>query len=265
MTKRSEPLPEDGAVDLRNHTDGHYARLADRYNHIWSERSEYLAWMSAQIADRLRVPEGARIADIGAGTGLFLGRLMGRASPRTPILCVDPSAEMLRQLPQDPRLRPVQGTAEDVAAGRVALPYEAFDAILVKETIHHVTDMPGTLRGLADLLAPGGRILVVTLPPLLNYPLFDAALDRFATVQPEPESVADAMRAAGLETEYSIEAFPVTIDREHYFDLVGNQWMSVLSSFTDEELAAGLDEMRDRYPQRQLRFTDRFAFITGVR
>lgn len=265
MTERPGPMLEDGAVDLRNHTDGHYARLADGYNDIWSKRSEYLTWMSAEIADRLRVPEGARIADIGAGTGLFLGRLMECASPRTPILCVDPSAEMLRQLPRDPRLRPVQRTAEDVAAGRVALPYEALDAVLIKETIHHLTDAPGTLRGLADLLAPGGRILVVTLPPLLDYPLFQAALDRFATGQPEPESLADAMRAAGLETEYSIEAFPVTIDREHYLDLVGNQWMSVLSSFTDEELAAGLDEMRDRYPQRELRFADRFAFISGVR
>jgi hypothetical protein len=104
MTERPGPMPDDGAVDLRNHMDGHYARLADGYNHIWSKRSEYLAWMSAQIADRLRVPEGARIADIGADTELFLGRLMGCASPRTPILCVDRSAEMLRQLPGDPRL-----------------------------------------------------------------------------------------------------------------------------------------------------------------
>jgi hypothetical protein len=38
---------------------------------------------------------------IGAGTGLFLGRLMECPSPRAPILCVDPSAEMLRQLRRD--------------------------------------------------------------------------------------------------------------------------------------------------------------------
>jgi ubiquinone/menaquinone biosynthesis C-methylase UbiE len=265
MSERPETTPKSDGVGVPHHTDGHYARIAGSYNDTWSTRSDYLAWMSRLIANRLRMSSGARVADIGAGTGLFLSRLAESASPQAPILCIDPSAEMLRHLPEDPRLRPVHGTAEDVAAGRVTLPYEQLDALLIKETIHHITDMPGTLRGLSGLLAPGGRMLVVTLPPLLDYPLFQAALDRFAAMQPEPESIVEAMRAAGLETQYTIEVFPVTVDRAHYIDLVGNLWMSVLSTFTDEELAAGLDEMRERYPERELHFIDRFAFIYGVR
>lgn len=244
--------------------DEHYERLASSYDDTWSNRSEYLTWMSTNIAARLQVSSGDRIADVGAGTGLFLGRLAEWASPQTPILCIDPSAEMLEHLPEDPRLRPVQGTAEDVAAGRVELPYEQLDAILIKETIHHVTDLPGTMRGLAARLAPGGRILVVTLPPRLDYPLFQAALDRFADRQPEPESITEAMRAAGLEAECKDEEIPVTVDRDHYVELVGNRWMSVLSSFNAEELAAGLDEMRQRYPQGELTFIERFAFVLGV-
>jgi hypothetical protein len=121
------------------------------------------------------------------------------------------------------------------------------------------------MRGLADRLAPGGRLLVVTLPPRLDYPLFDAALDRFAERHPEPEGIADAMRAAGLETETAIEEFPVSADRDQYIGLVRNRWMSVLSTFADEELARGLDEMRERYPQRELHFVDRVAFVSGTR
>ncbi|NMH91043.1 class I SAM-dependent methyltransferase [Pseudonocardia bannensis] len=258
-------MPDNDVVDRFHRTDGHYGRIARSDNDTWSDRSDYLTWMSGQIAVRLRMSSGARVADIGAGTGLFLGRLAERASPQAPILCVDPSPEMLHHLPEDPRLRPIHGTAEDVAAGRVVLPYEQLDAVLIKETIHHVTDVPGTVRGLAELLAPSGRMLVVTLPPRLDYPLFQAALGRFAAMQPEPESIANAMRAAGIETECTIEAFPVTVDRRNYIDLVGNKWMSVLSTFTDDELAAGLDEMRERYPQRELHFLDRFAFVRGVR
>jgi hypothetical protein len=145
------------------------------------------------------------------------------------------------------------------------LPYEQLDAILIKEAIHHIRDVPGTLRGLVDRLARGGRLLVVTLPPQLDYPLFQAALDRFAARQPEPESIADAMRSAGLETECTIEEVPIIADQDQYIDLVGNRWMSVLSTFTDEEMAAGLDEMRERYPQRELHFVDRIAFVSGVR
>jgi len=247
------------------HLDRHYAQIASSYDETWSNRSEYLDWMSTHITRRLQVSPGARIGDVGAGTGLFLSRLAECASAQAPILCIDPSAEMLERLPEDPRLRPIQGTAEDVAAGRVVLPYAQLDAILIKETIHHVTDLPGTMRGLAALLAPGGRILVVTLPPQLDYPLFQAALDRFASTQPEPETVADAMRSAGLEAECMDEEFPVTVDRDRYIDLVGNRWMSVLSTFTAEELTAGLDEMRRRYRQGQVRFVERFAFVLGLR
>lgn len=250
---------------MNDHIEGHYAEIASSYNASWSNRSDYVIWMSTEIAKRLRISAGDRIADIGAGTGLFLRQLARWASADAPILCIDPSTEMLEHLPEDPRLRPIRGTAEGMSAGQVALPYEQFDAILMKEVIHHIRDVPGTLRGLAGLLAPGGRILVVTLPPLLDYPLFQAALDRFAAKQPEPESIAHAMQAAGLQTECTIEEVPIVADRDQYIDLVGNRWMSVLSTFTDEELAAGLDEMRERYPPGELQFVDRFAFVVGVR
>ena len=250
---------------MSDHIEEHYAQVASSYNYSWSSRTEYVSWMNAAIAKRLRISSGDRIADIGAGTGLFLRQLAHRASVDEPILCIDPSAEMLENLPEDPRLRPIRGTAEDVAGGQVALPYEQFDAIVMKEVIHHIRDVYGTLRGLAGLLAPGGRMLVVTLPPLLDYPLFQAALDRFAAMQPEPESIANAMHAAGLQAECLIEEVPVVVDRDQYIDLVGNRWMSVLSTFTDEELTSGLDEMRDRYPPGELQFVDRFAFVAGVR
>jgi 2-polyprenyl-3-methyl-5-hydroxy-6-metoxy-1,4-benzoquinol methylase len=250
---------------VSDHIDTHYARIASSYDGSWSDRSEYVTWMSEEIAKRLRMSSSDRVADIGAGTGLFLRVLVESASANAPILCIDPSTEMLKQLPDDPRLRAVQGTAEDLVAGRVVLPYEQLDAIVMKESVHHVRNVPGTVRGLAGLLAPGGRMLVVTLPPQLDYPLFQAALDRFAALQPEPTSIADAMRAAGLHAECTTEEVSIVVDRDHYIDLVGNRWMSVLSTFTDEELVAGLDEMRERYSQGELQFVDRFAFVLGVR
>jgi SAM-dependent methyltransferase len=265
LVRRESDTSEKGLVAVGEHVETHYAQIASRYNGSWSTRPAYVSWMSTEIAKRLRVSSGGRIADIGAGTGLFLRSLIEHASASTPVLCIDPSAEMLDLLPQDPRLRPILASAEEVAAGTAALPYDQFDAILIKEAIHHVEDVSGTVRGLAHRLAPGGRLLVVTLPPLLDYPLFQAALDRFATRQPEPTSIADAMRAAGLETDYGVEEVPVVADRDQYIDLVGNRWMSVLSTFTDEELATGIDEMRERYPQRELRFVDRIAFVSGIR
>lgn len=250
---------------MAHRADEHYENIASQYDDTWAHRPEYLSWMSDHSARRLDMVPGGQVADVGAGTGLFLGRLAEEADPDTPILCIDPSQAMLDHLPDDPRLRPICATAEDVAAGRVALPYEKLDGILIKETIHHVTNLAQTMQGLADLLVPGGRILVVSLPPRLEYPLFQGALDRFAANHPEPETIAQTMRAAGLEAEVSFEQFPITVERDHWIELMGRQWMSVLHSFSDEEIAAGQAEVRERHPESKLQFVDRFAFVLGIR
>lgn len=246
-------------------TEPHYARLAETYDANWAHSGEYVTWMNEHIDARLGITAGDRVADLGAGTGLFLRALAEHVSADNPILCIDPSQPMLDNLPDDPRLVPVCATAEQVANGEVRLAYDKLDALVAKEAVHHFHDLSGTLRGLAGLLAPGGRLLVVTLPPRLDYPLFAAALERFAANQPEPDDIADALRAAGLDTQLEYEQFPVRVGRDHYLDLVANRWMSMLSTWTESELAAGLEEMRAAHPEEELQFVDRFAFVRGVK
>lgn len=250
----------------------HYSRLASAYDSTWAGRPEYLDWMERQIVSRLRLRRGERTADIGAGTGLFLRRLLEYADEETPVVCVDPSQPMLDRLPHDPRLLPLRATAEEFAEGArgpggpLELPYPEFDAVLIKEAVHHFPDLPSTLSGLARRLAPGGRILIVTLPPKLEYPLFRAALDRFAAHQPEPEHIEAALRRAGLETRTTYAQFPVAVERDHWMRLVAGRWMSVLSTFSDAELADGLEEMAGSAAVRPggvLHFPDRFAFVEG--
>jgi ubiquinone/menaquinone biosynthesis C-methylase UbiE len=243
----------------------HYQRLAETYDGNWADRPQYVAWMADRHMDWLKPAPGERIADIGSGTGLFLSRLMEIATPDTPILCVDPSQPMLDLLPDDPRLTPICATAEQIASGEVPMPVPTVDAFVFKEAIHHVKDIPGTLAGLADRLNPGGRILIVSLPPRLQYPLFQAALDRFAEGQPEEADLVKAMRDTGLKTDNTIEEFTVTIDRDHWLKLVRNQWMSVLSTFSQEEIAAGVEEISERYPESPISYKDRFVFVRGIK
>jgi ubiquinone/menaquinone biosynthesis C-methylase UbiE len=144
---------------VRDQTQEHYDRLAPAYDQNWAYSPEFLKWMSACILDRLRVDVGDRVLDMGCGTGLYARRLAERAGL---VMCVDPSARMLEQIPDDRRLVPVQASAEELVVGSPLLPMNQFEAILVKEAIHHVTDRPAVIVQLARLLAPGGRLLVVS-------------------------------------------------------------------------------------------------------
>jgi ubiquinone/menaquinone biosynthesis C-methylase UbiE len=250
---------------MANHVSDHYEHLAATYDTIWNHRPEYVGWMSEHISALLAIQPGERIADLGSGTGLFLRRLLPAASAQVPLLAVDASAAMLARLPEDDRIRPVHATAEQFAAAAVHVPYDQLDVITVKEAVHHFSELDTTLAGLVGWLAEGGRILIVTLPPKTGYPLFQAAYDRFADWQPEPQEMAATLRAAGLSVEVTYAEYEVTIARDEWLHLVANRWMSVLSSFSDSELKRGLAEIRELQTDDELRFVDRFAFILGTR
>ncbi|MCA1702195.1 MAG: class I SAM-dependent methyltransferase [Actinobacteria bacterium] len=246
---------------MRDETQAHYDRLAPDYDQNWTYSPEFLEWMTACIVDRLRLSSDDRVLDVGCGTGLYARCLVERTGY---VVCVDPSARMLEQVPDDPRLEAMQASAEDLASGRAVLPVDRFEAILVKEAIHHVADPADVIEGLAGLLAPGGRFLIVMLPTSIDYPLFPAAHDRFRELQPDPEVIVPLMGDAGLEVSLSYDDFPLRFPTERYLTMVRNRYLSLLSLFDDEELAAGIEEIRHRHPGPQVEFRDRFAFVLGT-
>ena len=242
-------------------TRGHYARLAATYDENWAHSPAYLEWMTGCIREQLRLTGSELVADIGCGTGLYARRLAEYAQA---VVCAEPSAPMLAQVPRDDRLIPVTASAEDLASGGVGLPHGSYDAILLKEVLHHVDDRAGVVAGLAGLLRPGGRMLVVMLPTEISYPLFAAALEAFTDQQPDPAEIARDMRDAGLRAEVSLQHFPLIFPTERYLQMVRNRYMSLLSMFDGKELEAGVAEIRQAHPEDEVEFTDTFAFVLGM-
>ena len=190
----------------------------------------------------------------------------GLAARAVAVACADPSPAMLAQVPASDRVIPVQASAEDLAAGRASLPHDRYDAILLKESLHHVPahDRPVVITGLTRLLAPGGRILVVMLPARISYPLFPEALTLYEARQPDPAVIAALMDAAGLRAELTYDSFPLTFATDRYLQMVRDRYMSLLADFTDEQLEAGITRIRREHPGDHVSFTDTFAFVLGT-
>ncbi|MFF3299970.1 class I SAM-dependent methyltransferase [Streptomyces sp. NPDC002908] len=244
---------------------GHYEGLAAEYDDHWVYGPSYVPWMAARIAEALRLTATDRIADIGCGTGLFAREVAKAVRPTHPVLCADPSEAMLRQIgtPLPPGLMPVVASAEDIADGDVELPHGQLDAMWLKESVHHLPDPARTLRGLAARLAPGGRLLVVMLPTTIRYPLFNAALTRFEELQPDPADIVKHLESAGMKAGLTHVEHELRIDRDRYFGMVRARYMSLLSTFSDGEIEAGIEEMSAAHPEPILVFPDRFALVLG--
>jgi len=121
------------------------------------------AWQKPQeLVRALALPEGAMVADVGAGTGYLEPYLARAVGPRGTVLAVDVEPALvahLRERAQQEKLAnvvPVLGSADDprLPAGRV-------DLVLLVDTFHHLDDRVEWARRLRSSLAPGGRVVVV--------------------------------------------------------------------------------------------------------
>jgi demethylmenaquinone methyltransferase/2-methoxy-6-polyprenyl-1,4-benzoquinol methylase len=117
-----------------------------------------------ELVRALAPADGEHVLDVATGTGLVAERLL--ASSRCTVVGVDQSAEMLAaaraRFAATARVRLVQAQAE-------ALPFAAgsFDALTVTYLLRYVDDPAATVRELARVLRPGGRIasLEFGVPP----------------------------------------------------------------------------------------------------
>lgn len=123
------------------------------------------AWQKpADIIRALAITPGAKIADIGAGTGYFAARI-AQQYPNARVFAADVEPAMVRYLAERaarenlPNLVPVQ--AQYDAPG---LPSRV-DVVLVVDTYHHIEDRARYFASLKQLLEPGARVAIVDFRP----------------------------------------------------------------------------------------------------
>jgi SAM-dependent methyltransferase len=105
------------------------------------------------LIERIAKP-GARVADIGCGTGGLLAQL----ATKYDAIGVEMDATA-RDACARRGLRVLEGHLPDA----IPLPDASFDLVVSSEVVEHVEDDRGAVARLASLLAPGGT-LVITVP-----------------------------------------------------------------------------------------------------
>lgn len=237
----------------------HYQHVADTYDDYLSYEGDFVRALAAAMVKKLDLRPDDRFVDLGGGTGLYTAAILDQVPLERAPLLVDPVAEMLERAPDDLAAERVHADALDFASRP-----GTYDKVLMKESVHHIGDRALLFERLRERLTPGGALLLVHVPPDIDYPLFDAALERARTWHADPDELVASLRQAGFRVERDVFEYRHSIPKAQYFAMVENRYMSVISTFDDAGLAAGLAEMRDRYADVDtLEFTDRFDLIAG--
>lgn len=241
--------------------DRHYTRLADDYNEFLYYSDEFVRTLTRKMIQKLDLHRDSRFVDLGCGTGMYSLDILKQVPLKHGVLGVDCFAEMLARIPSDAPIEPVRDDAMSFARRNLV-----YDRMLIKETIHHVHHRTTLFSLLFQQLSPGGRLLLVHVPPEVHYPLFDAALQRCRNWHADPGEVVTDLRAAGFNVERDGLDYPHSLPKHHYLNMVRGCYMSVLTSFEPAELDAGVREIERKYADVDvLNFTDHFDFITAVK
>jgi predicted methyltransferase len=125
------------------------------------------AWQKpAALVAALRIPAGATVVDLGAGTGYFAPHLSRAVGPDGAVLAVEVEPRLVAHLrdraerEQLANLTPVLASLDTPRLARTSA-----DLILVVDTYHHLDHRRRYLPQLARALRPGGRVAVVDWKP----------------------------------------------------------------------------------------------------
>jgi len=142
----------------------------------------------------LRVAEGQRCLEVGAGRGSIAEWLRNRVGASGHVLATDIDTQRLESL-TGPNL---EVRRQDVVSD--PLPSAAFDLVHVRLVLHHLPDREEVLAKLARALKPGGWLLAEEFDALSVLP--DPAINPVEVLLPSRVALSQLMQDRGADLRY---------------------------------------------------------------
>ncbi len=173
----------------------------------WLERNEREDEEAPDVAlNLLRIPKGASVADIGAGSGYITVKLAARVGSSGQVFANDVQPQMLEMLARKLAARHIRNvTLVEGALDDPKLPPASVDLELMVDVYHEFSQPQAMLRHLREALKPGGRLV------LLEYRKEDPSI---------PIRLEHKMTVAEAKLEVEAEGFTLskvdeTLPRQH--------------------------------------------------
>jgi ubiquinone/menaquinone biosynthesis C-methylase UbiE len=125
--------------------------------------------------DLLVVVRGARVLEVGCGTGIFARMAAHVVGPAGKVVGIDPSRAAVAAA----RRIDITSIVEWRNWNDSPLPFDdaSFDVVVSQHSLHRFNDPDAVLDDMRRVLTPGGRLGVMTWGPIEENPIFAVELD----------------------------------------------------------------------------------------
>ena len=167
-----------------------------------------------RLFEALGAKPGVRIADVGSGDGFYSLQISKVVTPGGRVTASDIDKEGLDRLRK--RIESEKVTNVDVMMGRPDDPLlesNAYDAVLIRNAYHEMTEHEAMLRHIHDALKPGGRFVVTER--MLESRRGLSRQEQVAVHQIASEFVAAELLAAGFQIQQRDESFEPSTDPQN--------------------------------------------------
>ena len=159
------------------------AGAAEAWRQAAAERNAYLARPTARMFALARLRPGARILVLGGGTGDETLEVAAKVGPGGQVVMTDLAESMVgeaRKAVAEAGLHNVRCLVMDASA--LQFKEGEFDAIVARNVLMFIPDLPLALSGIRRVLRPGGRLVGTTWSSPSQNPRLRIPLDAAATV-----------------------------------------------------------------------------------
>jgi ubiquinone/menaquinone biosynthesis C-methylase UbiE len=224
-------------------TDAAKLKAAATYNaaadHFDDDPLGFWARIGRWTIDRLELPPGATVLDVGCGTGASALPAAEKVGPQGRVIGVDLAERLLEIARQKAESRQLANTRFEVGdMERLGYPDDHFHAVVSVFSIFFVADMARQVRELWRMVHPGGWLAITTWGPRMFAPgtsvwwnaVKEVRPDLVPAVSPwsritEPQGMRDLLREAGI-----VDAEIVAEDGRQALRSPDDWWTIVLGS-----------------------------------
>lgn len=193
------------STDARREKADYFHRMAPG----WDERvgnNGRRRVLLARVFGMMEIPAGARVLDVGCGSGVLFPFIEEKIGPAGSIVAVDPAEGMIEQA----RAASRDFTNIEYRAGFIEeMDFQEgmFDTILCYAVLPHLDDIPGALGVLFRALATGGTLYIFHPDDTRTLNAFHSGLNAIVKhdLLPEEAALRAILEGAGFRVLHYID------------------------------------------------------------